>query len=216
MSRAKNEQVTGNGTSNARPGSGAKLNGWRYILAWQLTWVVLIMSSMTLELLPGIDRSRGMPDWCGPGIDDPRSAAEWTVLELICGLLWSIVAYVLYRLAIRLTFRFVLQRPLSDWLRQCGASAVVALAMAGCFGLPLALIDPEFRNYNIAGDLCRTIQPWALKVEACFIPVAFAVASIVAGHLAVKTLGGKPADTDAERAGATDDDLGIWPPAPEQ
>jgi hypothetical protein len=214
MSRAQNDQVTANGPPATLTNTRAKLIWWRYILIWIATWVVIIMASMTPELLPGVDRSRSMPDWCGPGIDDSIGAASWSVFELICGLLWSVVAYPLHRLLVRIIPKIVPQKTKYDWWRHDGVAVTVALAMSACFGLPLALIDPQFRNWNIAGDSCPTIVPLALKFEACFIPIAFAAASIIAARCAVKRGITTPAAGEDQQIKASDDDTGIWPPAP--
>ncbi|HEY3329164.1 MAG TPA: hypothetical protein VGK19_04010 [Capsulimonadaceae bacterium] len=209
MNSTTKDKATGNRTTGERRRNGGNINGWGYIFFWAMTWFAIIMLSMTVELLPGVDNSAAMPQWCGPGIRHPVTAVMWSAFEVISGLIWGILAYGQHGLVLRFSVRLTKHHPLNVLLRRHGPQMVVALVMATCLGLPLALMDPSFRNNNMAGDLCETINPWAIKFEACFIPIAFGVASIVAGHMA-----GQRGTTDAQRTNPADDGVGQWPHAP--
>jgi len=171
-------------------GQSPSFSAKRYLVAWILAWVAIIMLSMTPEMWPGV--SEFMPGElidasCGsPSVRSIADLAYWLLwigtVELICGLFWGVLALVLHY-AVRWCSKDLLSklgRPAP--VQTLKVAVVVAIVMGLAFGVPLAVITIQSRNFSMVTEDCPIIiSHWAVVEEASSIVVAFVVACFVAG-----------------------------------
>ena len=148
-----------------------------YLAWWCGTWLLITVLTQMPEYY---ERSLVLAPWEHSSIGSEMIgfAGGTSLIELICGLLWGSLSWLLQ-------WGFAALR--SFWPRV--PTVVLLVCVEGLLlGLPLANINTSMANFSLAGEDTPpvTISDGSIRIESIGILLAFPLACLVAGRMAAK------------------------------